>query len=569
MASQDELAKQQETVRDIKNQIFKDFFDFNSEQNLKVRPPSEAYLYFPTGDELMVLDEKKQYKFQRKIFDNIEYTEFERKKLDEFSMFLRESEKENLLSKISVGNLLRFLQSSDYDPNKANISIEKHIEWLNQNLPIKVNSNIISILNSGFIYIHGRDHRFRPIIICSPKFFVADKYPFEDWQNAVIFILEYCINYLFIPGQVENWNLLVDLKDVSLYSVPGDLKNILTVVQENYKCRLNTMYVVNLGSFGNILWKIIKKILGESIERKLKMIKIFDELYEFIHIDQLEKKFGGKSQNTPVNFFPENLEEENFLFPPRALSNNYIPSEQMKNLLVSNEEYIEKIKSDPKIVKSPFLKDRMSVELLNGVPILQLDGEVFLTARENFTTEKNDTEEDCTHLEKCNNQNSEILQVEQQIKSINVPEVSLHQNKEKSEFVILRSEEMSLSSRRNQVIDDKINPTSNSPLIQKCKRALVTSHTKDEFSPILHAKSISTSCKLEHKGSIVTNNIKNKEFEYTNQVKVITTENNIQSTPGSFSNVPCFECEIKIEKETRRRGCGGMCGDSKSLCLIF
>lgn len=587
MASEYAADEKQDIIINITNELFKNYFDFNSEKNIISRPPSEAYLYFPSGDELIIADEKKLFKFQRKIFDSIDYTEMENQKLEEFKHSLLDSEKENIL-KFSTGNLMRFLQSSDYDSNKTKISIQKHLEWFDKTLPIKVNNNIISILNSGFIYILGRDHCFRPNIICSPKYFMSNtgKYSFEDWLSAVVFILEYCINNLFIPGQVENWNLIVDLKDVSLYSVPADLKNIMTIVQENYKCRLNTMYVVNLGSFGNILWKIIKKILGENIERKLKMIRNFEELNEFIHIEQLEKKFGGEAENTPVNLLSENLIEENLLFPPKVVSNNYLPSEKTKNLLISNEEYIEKIKYDPKIVKSPYLKDPMSVELLIGVPIFELDGEVFLTARENFVTENNENSngEQFKQESICDLKSSDVFQVKEQNNANynnynKIPELSLEQINEKSELIILRSEEMSISSRRNQVVNDKNenenenDPNSNSPFIQKCKRAIPRSQTKDEFPPILHAKSISTNSKSDYKSSIVTNNLKNKEYENSNQVKIITSENHIQSynsTPGNLSsNVPCFECEIKIEKETRRGGCGGLCGDSKSLCLIF
>ena len=52
---------------------------------------------------------------------------------------------------------------------------------------------------------------------------------------------------------------------------------------------------------------------------------------------------------------------------------------------------------------------------------------------------------------------------------------------------------------------------------------------------------------------------------------LLTTGANQNKTKENFKenmNVPCFEFEIKIEKESKR-GCTNICGDYQKKCLIF
>ena len=100
------------------------------------------------------------------------------------------------------------------------------------------------------------------------------------------------INYLLLPGQIENCNFICDAKDFSLSSVPDELKELITVIQENYKCRLFKVYILNLESFGGILWKLIKKMLGEDIEKKILVVRSdnnYKDLFNSIHRSQIEK----------------------------------------------------------------------------------------------------------------------------------------------------------------------------------------------------------------------------------------------------------------------------------------
>jgi len=125
------------------------------------------------------------------------------------------------------------------------------------------------------LYGHGRDNRFRPILVINAKIYkkYENKYSTEDWILAVIYFIEYIINNLLIPGQVEDWNIICDVADVSIVFLPGDLKKIIDILQCNYRARLYVMYLLNISFFINMFWKMIKVMLDPNTEKKIKMLK--------------------------------------------------------------------------------------------------------------------------------------------------------------------------------------------------------------------------------------------------------------------------------------------------------
>ena len=61
--------------------------------------------------------------------------------------------------------ILRHLYTSDSDNARAYSSIKSHFQYRNKVFPMSMTENMITLLNSGGIYIHGRDKNFRPIVI--------------------------------------------------------------------------------------------------------------------------------------------------------------------------------------------------------------------------------------------------------------------------------------------------------------------------------------------------------------------------------------------------------------------
>ena len=58
--------------------------------------------------------------------------------------------------------------------------------------------------------------------------------------NSLTYLLEYILYYLMLPGQIENWNLLIDLNFMGLSKLP--LKVILALNYQNYKHIYQNLY---------------------------------------------------------------------------------------------------------------------------------------------------------------------------------------------------------------------------------------------------------------------------------------------------------------------------------------
>lgn len=337
------------------NEKFHDLISDSTPRRKACKIPKIVYLYIPKGNEIVEFDDKKPTKTLRRIFEgSVEYLPFERNKLEEFNKYIDElnegkndAEKFNLPEFWSEDQTLRSLQSYEYNNKISLENIIKYIDWVNKTLPIQPSNKICEILNIGFVYTHGRDNRFRPNVILKIKEFKDNyvKYSFEDWTNSIIFCLENLIKNLLIKGQVENWNIIVDCSDASLLSLPPELKKLLQILSENYKCRLYRMYILNLSFILKGIWLIIKNVLDPITQKKIVLTESGSpELFEVIHRSQLEIKFGGTAQNVTDHFFPHIQPSEEF----------FKEGDNENELLISEEEYMKLVLSDKRFQRSPF-----------------------------------------------------------------------------------------------------------------------------------------------------------------------------------------------------------------------
>jgi len=74
------------------------------------------------------------------------------------------------------------------------------------------------------IYTNGRDHKFRPIVLVKPLVMINEKVTLEEAVKVVDFFLNFVKDNLLIGGQVENWIFVNDLKGVSMFKVPTNVR---------------------------------------------------------------------------------------------------------------------------------------------------------------------------------------------------------------------------------------------------------------------------------------------------------------------------------------------------------
>ncbi|OMJ72001.1 hypothetical protein SteCoe_29678 [Stentor coeruleus] len=286
--------------------------------------PKESYIYTGTGKSIV-----------RYIFYNIEFTDFELTQLELFKNYIKEKEPNLQLTEFFVDQeLIRMLLGCKFCMKKSLLALQSAIKWRCENLAKSFFSILPfceRLLNSGFIYFHGRDHRFRPLLVLNIEKLDLVNNTVIDYCNLLCFLLEFAIQKLLLPGQIENWIVITDLNNKGLSDLPiSSLKNIIKVLQDNFRCRMIVNYIVNAPSSLYFFWSIIKKFIEEHTIKKIRILKESTPVEISSHFakTQVEIKYGGSSPNL-TSFWPP-------CFPPGPFS---VEGENIENILSDISTY--------------------------------------------------------------------------------------------------------------------------------------------------------------------------------------------------------------------------------------
>jgi len=330
----------------------------------KSLPPREAYLYFPKGEEIVIFNKKKPEKTLRRIHINVPFTDQENIWLSEFHQMINDHPENVFPDYWNDGLNLSYIYSTECNIEKAYKRLIDYFKWYNQHFPMNIQpeDKSIKLLNTGFTYIYGRDHQFRPIIICQP--YILQKYEKEysetDVVNASIFICQYMVNYMLIPGQIENWIMFINLGKTSLLRMPDPIKKLIKALSDYFIARLYKSYIIGMNAILRLIFKFMCSFLEEVTAKKFVILegKKDPKLFTDINPQNLEERFGGQA--------PDCVYDEEFcLFPPRMPSNNYFfHNEEPEKILITEDEYIERYNKGqiPPQSVSPFIMERINRE---------------------------------------------------------------------------------------------------------------------------------------------------------------------------------------------------------------
>ena len=300
-------------------------------RHMEALPTEEMYRFFPSESDIIIIQKnpKDNYRF---IFSGMKKTDFEKQKLSEFYKYLDEKMKKNGLEKFLPDwwietDTMRYLQASNYDFKKVYELIDENIKNTEKSV-VNIDQRIRYILNSGLIYMHGRDCHFRPIIVVEAEKAndLLDKleYTLEEILTTLVYFMNYIVNYMLIPGQVENWFLICDLNNVGLSKL-FLFKKIFSTLSK-FRGRVIKNYLLNLSSFLRVSAKGILNILGSSAKKLVVVEKSnFNIIQEFILPENLQKKHGGTATDLIPGF--------NNLFPPNVPSSFYTKASENINIV--------------------------------------------------------------------------------------------------------------------------------------------------------------------------------------------------------------------------------------------
>jgi hypothetical protein len=334
---------------------------------LKSLPPKEAYYYFPKDDDVITIDHKNPENSSRKIFTNVQFTSFEKKWLKKFNKIIEEKDDISIPPGWHDGLSLACIYSALGDLEFGYEIMCDYIKWWERTFPMNISPKDKSweLLNNGFLYIYGRDHQFRPIMVCQPYILQKkmDYFSNTDVVNVCLFVCQYAVNNLLIPGQIENWIMFFNLKGTSLLSLPEPMKLLVQELSDNFNFRLSKCYVLGMSFIMRILYKFVCTFIGQPNEDKIVILsnRRDKHLFDDFTPENLEKRFGGKAEDLIYG-------ENDSLFPPRVPCDNvFFPWEDKNKILISENEYINKCKNGeiPIESMSPFIQEKLIIEEQN------------------------------------------------------------------------------------------------------------------------------------------------------------------------------------------------------------
>jgi hypothetical protein len=83
-------------------------------------------------------------------------------------------------------------------------------------------------LNKGYAYVYKRDKCFRPIFVMNVGRMKKCKTDHASLVNISMYMLQYVITRGLVPGKVENWIAIVDMKGVGLTEIPKKLMKAMS-----------------------------------------------------------------------------------------------------------------------------------------------------------------------------------------------------------------------------------------------------------------------------------------------------------------------------------------------------
>ena len=327
-------------------------------------PPKEAYYFFPKGKDVLEEHNKKPEKNLRRIFINVPFLEIENKWLDKYKEIIAKHPENKLPDYWNDGLNLAYIYATECKLEQSYKRMIEYFKWYKSFFPLNIQpgDKVVQVLNSGFLYVFGRDHQFRPLLICQP--YILQKclklYSDDDIYNASIFICQYMVNYMMIPGQIENWIMIVNMDGTSILSIPESVKKLMKGLSDYFIARLFRCYILGLNAFLRIIYKIICNFVEKSTVEKVIVLddKNDKRKDKDINPENIEERFGGKATDLIYDV-------ENALFPPRMPSNNFLlDNENPKDILITEEQYIEKYNANeiPLNSESPFILEKLRKE---------------------------------------------------------------------------------------------------------------------------------------------------------------------------------------------------------------
>jgi len=117
-------------------------------------------------------------------------------------------------------------------------------------------------LKMGLIYASPtRDQYMKPIIIVHVGRILRAKQEMKLFLDAFGYFLQNIIEKMMIDGQLETWNVIVDVDQTSAFSFAGTLFDLIKFLSKIFIGRMFRCYVVDYSFFLKLVWGTVSLMM--------------------------------------------------------------------------------------------------------------------------------------------------------------------------------------------------------------------------------------------------------------------------------------------------------------------
>ncbi|EER05530.1 conserved hypothetical protein [Perkinsus marinus ATCC 50983] len=236
--------------------------------------------------------------YERRILLNVELMPQELEAIDEVYKTLEA--RKIVLARQLEPRILRYLYHTRFDVGRAVKELLETEKWRLEffKKPIR-DADILRELNSGFLYVSGRDKQYRPCVVVRPSLLVKENISKENAIRTSVFLMEFITRYMLLASKVESVVMIVDFSGVGLSAPYSTAFALYKVLAYHYVGRMAAIYIVNLPTFmRTIVGKLAHRLMTErQLQKNHIVTDLKQHLAKYFDPNQLERRYGGVKPN--------------------------------------------------------------------------------------------------------------------------------------------------------------------------------------------------------------------------------------------------------------------------------
>lgn len=277
--------------------------------------PPEVVLYEPSATDIRRCGKSAA----RLIFLNTPLTDAEQQALDSLHKAIADEAGAELVEEAATfpayvrPHALRLLQLAKWDVKKAISFMHTYLEMRVQKLPV-TEGYVVQGLKNSMLYWHGRDRSCRPVLVWRVSQAPSLGLDLERAKSTVLWTLEFAVRHLLVPGRVESWVFIIDLRGCSFSTMTSGARSLIwytrRLIEEVY-CERN--FCAKILYMPSLLLSLVNFFIPEDKKDQVESVRDKDisrVMTSLCEPHQLEEHYGGSAPNVkdgeayPYRFFP-------------------------------------------------------------------------------------------------------------------------------------------------------------------------------------------------------------------------------------------------------------------------